>query len=87
MANPQLKPSYVIKIKEKKDLLDGDYGMAYMLFNKHPAWCGNYRVVYKDTKSSLDFIEGDKRFICFEYLYSIKLTLDEALDVCPEVLI
>jgi len=38
-----LKPKYIIKIKEEKDLLEGGFGMAHKLNHKHPAWVGNYR--------------------------------------------
>lgn len=79
--------AYVVKIKKKKDLLDGNYGMAHKLNHKHPAWVGNYRAVYRDEKRMLDFVEGDREFVVFDYLCSEKLTLEEALQVCPEVLI
>ena len=85
--NPELKPAYVVKIKDTEILLEGGYGMAQLMFKVHPAWCGNYRLVYKDGRSGLYFVEGDKRFICYEYLYTEKLSLDEALSVCPEVMI
>lgn len=81
------KQSYVIKIKSRKDLLEGGYGVAVKLDQLHPEWVGNYRMVYEDTDTTLAFIERDRRFICFQYLYSEKLTLEEALEVCPEVLI
>ena len=81
-----MKPAYVIKIKDEKDLLDGDYGMAHKLNHKHPSWVGTYRLCYT-AQSGLEYIERDNDFVVFEYMYSEKLTLEKALEICPEVLI
>jgi len=39
------------------------------------------------TNDGLDFIEGDRDFVVFEYMYSEKLTLKEGLEICPECMI
>jgi len=77
---------YIIKVKSKEDLIDGQYGMGAKLIDKHPHWCGNYRAVYR-SDTGIDFVERDKNFICYDYLYDERLTIKEALEICPEVLI
>ena len=78
---------YVIKVKSKQDLLDGGFGMARDLINKHPHWCDNYRAVYRSKGTGIEFVERDRKFICYDYIWDEKLSLDEALNVCAEVLI
>ena len=80
------KPSFVVKIRPKQYFIDGNFAMGFRILEKHPSWCGNYRVVYTDKKG-VGFIEDDPEILLFDFMYEEKLTLEEAEECCPEVLI